>query len=118
MMRARMTYVPVDVAEQFGDFIITRDEQVLDAVRARTREFNTLTLLKLLYQLRNQSMTFTELFARSKIRLKRSYLNYLNLCLEYNFIQKNPSGPNMLYSITAKGHAMLNLFIQKKSWAQ
>ena len=58
MMRARLTYVPLEVADHFGDFIIKRDEQVLDAVRARTRDFSTLSLLKLLYQVRSEPMTF------------------------------------------------------------
>ena len=56
-MRARLTYVPLDVAEQFDDFIIERDEQVLDAVKARTRDYSTLSLLKLLYQVRNNPIT-------------------------------------------------------------
>ena len=46
-MRARLTYVPVEVADQFNDFIIHRDEQVLDAVKARTKDFSTLSLLNL-----------------------------------------------------------------------
>ena len=50
-MRARLTYVPLEVAERFQGFIIQRDEQVLDAVRAKTKDFSTLSLLKLLYQL-------------------------------------------------------------------
>ena len=58
MMRSRMTYVPLEVAEQFGDFIISRDENVLDAVKAKTREYNTLSLLKLLYQVRGGPITF------------------------------------------------------------
>ena len=87
-MRARLTYVPLDVAEQFDDFIIQRDEQVLDAIKARTRDYSTLSLLKLLYQIRNNSMTFSELYAKSKIRMKKSFLNYLDLCLNYQFITK------------------------------
>ena len=87
-MRARLTYVPLDVAEQFDDFIIQRDEQVLGAVKARTRDYSTLSLLKLLYQLRNNSMTFSDLYTKSKIRMKRSFLNYIDLCLKYNFIKK------------------------------
>ena len=71
MMRARLTYIPVEVADQFGDFIIKRDEQILDAVRARTRDFSTLSLLKLLYQVRGESMTFSDLYSKSKIRMKR-----------------------------------------------
>jgi predicted transcriptional regulator len=114
-MRARLTYIPVDVADQFGDFIIHRDEQVLDAVKARTRDFSTLSLLKLLYQVRGSPMTFSALYLKSKIRMKRSFLNYLHLCVNYNFISKKTVGPNVIYSITDKGTTMLDLFMQKNS---
>ena len=112
-MRARLTYVPLDVAEQFDDFIIQRDEQVLDAIKARTRDYSTLSLLKLLYQIRNNSMTFSDLYAKSKIRMKKSFLNYLNLCLNYKFITKKPIGPNVIYYITENGTTMLELFMKK-----
>ena len=115
MMRARLTYIPLEVADQFEDFIIKRDEQVLDAVRAKTRDFSTLSLLKLLYQVRGGPMTFSDLYSKSKIRMKRSFLNYLHLCVNYKFIEKNAVGPNMIYSITDKGITMLNLFMQKTS---
>ena len=111
-MRARLTYVPIDVADQFNDFIIKREEQVLDAVKARTRDYSTLSLLKLLYQLRNNSMTFSDLYNKSKIRMKKSFLNYLHLCLNYKFITKKPVGPNVLYSITENGSTMLDLFMK------
>ena len=113
MMKTRLTYVPIEVADQFDDFIITRDEQVLDAVKARTRDYSTLSLLKLLYQLRGNPLTFTNLYSKSKIRMKKSFLNYLRLCVNYNFIKKEPVGPNVIYSITDKGRTMLNLFINK-----
>ncbi len=113
MMRTRLTYVPLEVADQFEDFIIERDVQILDAVKARTRDYSTLSLLKLLYQLRGNSMTFSNLYSKSKIRMKKSFLNYLHLCVDYNFIKKEPVGPNMIYSITDKGRIMLNLFMQK-----
>ncbi len=109
-MRARLTYVPIEVADQFNDFIIQRDEQVLDAVKARTKDFSTLSLLKLLYQIRTNSMTFSELYSKSNIRMKRSFLNYLDLCVTYDFIRKKPVGQNVIYSITEKGTTMLNLF--------
>ena len=109
-MRARLTYVPIEVADQFNDFIIQRDEQVLDTVKARTKDFSTLSLLKLLYQIRTNSMTFSELYSKSNIRMKRSFLNYLDLCINYDFITKKPMGQNVIYSITEKGITMLNLF--------
>ena len=114
-MKARLTYVPLEVADQFEDFIIKREEQILDAVKARTRDFSTLSLLKLLYQLKGNPMTFTNLYSKSKIRMKRSFLNYLHLCVNYNFIEKEAVGPNVIYTITDKGRVMLNLFMQKNN---
>ena len=113
MMRARLTYVPLEVADQFGDFIIKRDEEILDAVRARTKDYSTLSLLKLLYQLRGTPMTFSNLYSKSKIRMKKSFLNYLHLCVDYNFISKEAVGANVIYTITDKGRVMLDLFINK-----
>ena len=113
-MRARLTYVPIDVADQFEDFIIQREELVLDAVKARTRDYSTLSLLKLLYQLRTNSMTFSDLYNKSKIRMKKSFLNYLHLCLDYNFVTKKPVGPNVIYTITENGTTMLNLFMKNR----
>jgi len=113
-MRARLTYVPIDVADQFDDFIIQREEIILDAVKARTRDYSTLSLLKLLYQLRNNSMTFSDLYNKSKIRMKKSFLNYLHLCLNYKFITKKPVGPNVIYSITENGTTMLDLFMKNR----
>ena len=115
MMRARLTYIPIEVADHFEDFIIKRDEQVLDAVKARARDYSTLSLLKLLYQLRGNPMTFSDLYSKSKIRMKKSFLNYLHLCVDYNFIKKEVVGPNVIYSITEKGRTMLGLFMQKNS---
>ena len=57
-MRARLTYIPIEVAEQFDDFIIQRDEQILNTVKARTKDFSTLSLLKLLYQVKTREMSF------------------------------------------------------------
>ena len=114
-MKARLTYIPIEVADQFEDFIIKRGEQVLDAVKARTRDYSTLSLLKPLYQVRSTPMTFSNLYSRSKIRMKRSFLNYLRLCVDYNFVKKEIVGPNTIYSITDKGRVMLNLFMEKSN---
>lgn len=110
-----MTYIPIEVADQFSDFIITRDEQVLDSVKARARDFSTISLLKLLYQVRCNPMTFSDLYIKSNIRMKKSFLNYLHLCVNYSFVTKMPMGSNMVYSITDKGRTMLDLFMQKSN---
>ena len=72
-MRARLTYTQIEVAEQFGDFIIERDEQILNTVKARTKDFSTLSLLKLLYQVKTREMSFSELYSKSNIRMKKSF---------------------------------------------
>ena len=115
MTKARLTYLPLDVAEQFDDFIIQRDEQILDAVKAKTRDYSTLSLLKLLYQLKACPMTFSDLYQKSKIRMKRSFLNYLHLCVDYNFIRKESRGLNVMYELTERGRTMLNLFLDKNT---
>ncbi|SVC24377.1 uncharacterized protein METZ01_LOCUS277231, partial [marine metagenome] len=74
----------------------------------------TLSLLKLLYQIRNNCMTFSDLYTKSKIRMKKSFLNYLHLCLDYKFITKKPVGPNVIYSITENGTTMLDLFMKNR----
>lgn len=113
MMKARLTYIPIEVADQFDDFIIKRDEQVLGAVKARARDYSTLSLIKLLYQVKGGPMTFTDLYSKSKIRMKKSFLNYLHLCLDYNFVRRRVVGSNTIYSITERGMTMLELFMQK-----
>lgn len=115
MMRTRLTYIPIEVADQFEDFIIKRDEQILDAVKARAKDYSTLSLLKLLYQVRGSPMSFSDLYSKSKIRMKKSFLNYLHLCMDYNFIQKETVGSNVIYSITDKGRTMLDLFMHKNN---
>ena len=111
-MRTRMTYIPIEVADRFSNFIIKRDEQILDSIKARARDFSTISILKLLYQLRCSPMIFSELYVKSNIRMKRSFLNYLHLCVSYNFVRKEPDGSNMVYYLTDKGRTMLDLFMQ------
>jgi len=50
------------------------------------------------------------LYSKSKIRMKKSFLNYLHFCVEYKFIEKERVGSNVIYSITEKGKVMLELF--------
>ena len=37
-------------------------------------------------------MTFSDLYSKSKIRMKKSFLNYLHFCVEYKFIEKERVG--------------------------
>lgn len=109
MMKARPTYVPSALADEFGDYIVTRDEEMLGAVRARTRDYSMLSFLKMLYALRDGPTTFSDLYARSQIRMKKSFLSYVRLFLDYGYAQKAQSGVYVMYSLTPKGQTILTL---------
>ena len=110
-MSNRLTYVPLEVADQFDDFIVKKYDRVLGCVRARTRDYSILSVIKLLYQIRITSLSFSDLYKKSNIRMKTSYLSYLHFCLDYGFITKKPQKPNlMMYAITEKGNTMLGFF--------
>ena len=87
-MKTRMTYISVEVADHFADFIIKRDEQVLDAVKTRARDFSTISILKLLYQLKCSPMTFSDLYVKSNIRMKRSFSQLSSLVCIIQFHTK------------------------------
>ena len=110
MMRQRLTYVTADAAKQFEDFIIEQSEDLTDTVRVRAKEYNTFSLLKLLYQVQKGPQTFSNLYRASKIRMKKSFINYLHFCVDYDFMKREVDGRSVQYSITDKGTTMLNLF--------
>lgn len=111
MMRSRLTHVPEDMAGRLGGFIVSRDGGSDGVVMARTREVNTLYLLMLLYQLRGGPATFTQLYARSGIRMKRSFLRYLRLCTDYGLAAREGDGARARYAIRENGLAMLGIFL-------
>ncbi len=115
MLKPRMTYVPVEIASRLDDFIISRSGEALDAVMARTHDYNTLSVLKLLYVLHGSPATFSELYAGSKIRMKKSFMRYLRFCINYGFVEKSGTYLDTVYTITARGSVMLGLFLGEDS---
>ena len=70
--------------------------------------------LKLLHALSREQLTFMNLYYRSGIRMKRSFLDYLNFCVELGFIKKlKRTANNQHYMITQKGHELLDMFYVK-----
>ena len=112
-MRTRATYQLPDMMNQFDSFIVKRGEVMSDSADAMTKDYDVLSLLKFLYVLLGSSLTFAELHSRSNIKVKRSFLRHMNLCLEYDFVRKINTKINSRYYITYKGRAMLELFMQK-----
>lgn len=101
------------MAERLQEFVISRDETDDGLAKIRPRDFSMLHMLKILYSLESGPMTFTTLYAESNIRMKRSFLRYLHLCTQYNFVRRQATGYHTIYFITKKGTTMLNLFMKK-----
>lgn len=71
-------------------------------------ESSIIVLIKLLYPLLHEPKTFSELYRKSDICWKRSYLNYVNFAKQLNMINKSDN----LYQITETGRIFLNIFRQ------
>lgn len=102
--RPRMT---VELAENFPFFIRKIEKEYIFQ-----KEFSIITLIKLLYQLSRESRRSYSLYVVSEIKLKKSYLAYLDLCMKFGFIDKVlKSKYNVTYNITEKGRLFLGLFM-------
>lgn len=111
-----MTYIPSDFLTMFKDFVISSDDDYIrtDEVRARVRDYSLLSIIKILYTLRGGELSFSNLYQRSRIRMKRSYLNYIDLCISYSMITKQMVGSNMMYKLSDKGRLLLDLFMREQ----
>ena len=76
-----------------------------------TSDFRLISSLKLLHALSRGQLTFSELYYQSGIRMKKSFLKYLNFCMNLGFIKKlKRTAANQSYKITDKGHELLDMF--------
>ena len=111
-MTGRLMYIPKEIASNFGH-AETLGEGDLNTVKGRISDFSTVSILKILSQLRAGPKTFGNLYTHSGIRFKRSYIKYLHLCIKYGFLDREEQSPRVYYSITSKGRTMLSLFIDE-----
>ena len=109
---SKMTYVPLEVAERFEGFIIQRDEQVLDAVRAKTKDFSTL-FYEITVSINSNPMTFSDCIQKSKIRMKKSFLNYLHFC-RIQIHEKERVGSNVIIPLQTKEENVRIITINEK----
>ena len=76
--------------------------------------FNVITILKILNAiLENHKIGFVKLYTKSRIKFKKSFLNYLNFLLQLKMINKTTQkgkGNPVNYSLTQKGITFLEIF--------
>lgn len=78
-----------------------------------TTDYVLPNLLKLLHTVSSGSKTFSEVYQKSGMRHKASFLKYLHFCEEMNFLGKNyhqNDERSNEYFLTESGRELLNLF--------
>ena len=89
-MKKRLTYVPNEIIEAIPSMMVERKNTPLtdNILKIKTHQFDILAILKLLYAVKNEPLGFSRLYEKSQIRMKKSFLNYLDLVLSRGFITK------------------------------
>ena len=121
-MKKRLTYVPNEIIEAIPSMMVERKNTPLtdNILKIKTHQFDILAILKLLYAVKNEPLGFSRLYEKSQIRMKKSFLNYLDLVLSRGFIIKTqlekeqymPENPRqrVSYHLTDNGKNLLKLF--------
>ena len=102
--------VPNEIVEIYPYFIGQIVGQDDSNTRIKGREFYVMSILKILYPLSQGDKTFQELYNCSTFGYKKGFLNYLDMCKTFGFIEKNKLSYYMWYRITEKGKIFLELF--------
>lgn len=95
--------IPWVASKQFDVF--------MDQTKITQNRFDIGNMIKILYPLTKTSLNFTQLYSNSKIQFKKSFLSYLHLSLDMDFIVKNDDGGIVSYRLTSKGTSFLQLFL-------
>src|SRR5690349_17385636 len=98
------------LVDVFPYFIKSSETSSNGVTKIQAKEFSLLNIIKLLSAIRLYDMTFSELYRSSNIIMKRSYLNYLDLCKHFDLIKQTKLQYSTVYSITEKGKILLDLF--------
>lgn len=99
-----------DLMKAFPYFIKESQNVTSNSSRVWTKDFSVITILKLLSPVNHCDMTMSELYRASNIAMKRSYLNYLRMCVNFELLTKESRHSYSYYHITEKGKIFLELF--------
>ena len=98
------------LAEQYPYFISKKTEKTSTHTRIRPRDFSIIQIIKILECLTTGEKSFSHFYKCSNFGLKRSFLNYVDLCMDFGFIEKEKQEYLTVYRIREKGKIFLDLF--------
>ena len=99
-----------DLVDQYPYFISEIKQKKLNHSRIKTKDFSLISIIKILECLYDGEKSFSNFYLLSGIGMKRSFLNYINLCSYFNLIEKERLGVYMYYRLKEKGKILLDLF--------
>ncbi len=115
----RLSFINPETMKKYPQFTIEVFSSPFkdgSSLKFRAKDYSVITLIKLLDSLkRSEVLSFSALYTESKIRMKRSFMNYLNFCRSSEFVsrtekQERGSKAWVYYSLTPKGEVFLSLF--------
>lgn len=98
------------LVEDHPYFILELGEKSLDNTRVRPRNFSIIQTIRMLESLKDKEESYAKLFRKTNWGMKKSFINYIHFCLNFNLIKKERVGHFMIYNITEKGKIFLDLF--------
>jgi len=122
-LKPRLEYLDKELVEKLPSFVIEEVDTTTNFVRGRLKGLSILNLIKILYPImKSPDLSFSELYYCSGIRMKHSFLSYLNFCKQFEFVTrtgikrrfKQKHDSIVQYNITDKGRTFLNLFLKQE----
>lgn len=108
------SYIPRQLYEELP-WIQTKDHKNINGKLVLVRsdfDYVLITMIKLVYALKEGRKNFSELYYDGGIRLKMSYIKYLDFLVDLKFIDRLPMEDRYrYYQITDKGRIFLGLFL-------
>lgn len=102
------------IIDSYPYFILSKTEKNLTHSRIRPKDFSIIQIIKTLECLTTGDKTFSHFFKCSNFGLRKSFINYINFCIAFGFIEKEKLGLNRnsstIYHIKEKGKIFLDLF--------
>jgi len=72
--------------------------------------YSILSTIKVLDCLTGGDKSFTDFHLECGFGMKRTFINYITMCMHFGFINKERIGHKMFYHLTEKGKIFLDLF--------
>ena len=109
--KVRTSKMSNQLVGDYSYFISEIKEQDSMNTRFIAKDFSMISIIKMLSCLQAGDRPFHDFYLASGFGMKRSFINYSNMCRHFGLIEKEAVGKMYVYyRITEKGKLLLDLF--------